>query len=212
MKVYTEVTYTWDDTKGELVEESSKSFDYDGEVTQCHSRTKRIGNRYVGYRNINIPHTHQSVADLKPKIKIDLKPPKPEIKIGGSLGEALDAGKTNLATATTAGKNVLHDAASATKTNLEYAADAGKSFSHKITDTLKTGMQGLGLHKKDKPGSDTTVGSKAAPGQSQTMGQGGQGGMETASMKTIRKKTVGGGGKRRLISKIKIKGSSGARV
>ena len=124
----------------------------------------------------------------------------------------MDAGKTNLATATTAGKNVLHDAASATKTNLEYAADAGKSFSHKITDTLKTGMQGLGLHKKDKPGSDTTVGSKAAPGQSQTMGQGGQGGMETASMKTIRKKTVGGGGKRRLISKIKIKGSSGARV
>ena len=35
MKVYTEVVYTWDDTKNELVEESSKSFDYDGEVTQC---------------------------------------------------------------------------------------------------------------------------------------------------------------------------------
>ena len=30
MKIYTEVIYTWDDAKGELVEESSKSFDYHG--------------------------------------------------------------------------------------------------------------------------------------------------------------------------------------
>ena len=35
MKVYTEVNYTWDDEKNELVKESEKSFDYEGEVDQC---------------------------------------------------------------------------------------------------------------------------------------------------------------------------------
>ena len=37
MKIYTEVIYHWDDNKGELVEESSKSYDYTGPVTLCHS-------------------------------------------------------------------------------------------------------------------------------------------------------------------------------
>ena len=38
MKVYTEIIYTWDDNIGELVEESSKSFEYQGEVTLCDSK------------------------------------------------------------------------------------------------------------------------------------------------------------------------------
>jgi len=33
MKIYTEVIYFWDDDKGELVQESSKSYDYDGPLT-----------------------------------------------------------------------------------------------------------------------------------------------------------------------------------
>ena len=72
-------------------------------------------------------------------------------------------------------------------------------------------MQKLGLHKKDDPGSDTTVGSKSAPGQSSTMGQGGQDLMKGAALAYTRKKAVGSGGKRRL-TKIKRKGSTGARV
>jgi len=35
MKIYTEVVYTWDDTKEELVKESSKSFDYHGPLALC---------------------------------------------------------------------------------------------------------------------------------------------------------------------------------
>ena len=35
MKIYTEVNYTWDEEKNELVKESEKSFDYEGEVDQC---------------------------------------------------------------------------------------------------------------------------------------------------------------------------------
>ena len=33
MKIYTEVIYHWDDDKGELVQESSKSYDYEGPLT-----------------------------------------------------------------------------------------------------------------------------------------------------------------------------------
>ena len=36
MRIYTEIIYTWDEKKGELVEESSKSFEYKGEVALCH--------------------------------------------------------------------------------------------------------------------------------------------------------------------------------
>ncbi|MEO2180385.1 MAG: hypothetical protein ABGW86_03795 [Candidatus Poseidoniia archaeon] len=38
MKIYTEIVYTWDDNKQELVEESSKSFEYQGEVTLCDTK------------------------------------------------------------------------------------------------------------------------------------------------------------------------------
>ena len=37
MKIYTEVVWTWDEDKGELIEESSKSFDYEGPVEQASS-------------------------------------------------------------------------------------------------------------------------------------------------------------------------------
>ena len=56
MKVYTEVNYIWKDDK--LVQTDSKSFDYEGEVELCHSNTKRVGNRYIGYKTVNIPHNH----------------------------------------------------------------------------------------------------------------------------------------------------------
>ena len=48
MKVYTEVNYIWKDDK--LVQTDSQSFDYEGEVEQCHTRKTYFG--------INIPHAH----------------------------------------------------------------------------------------------------------------------------------------------------------
>jgi len=147
MKIYTEVIYTWDDNKGELVEESSKSFDYDGEVTLCHSRTKRIGNRYTGYRRINIPHTHKSINDLKPKVdlpkvdlpKVDLPnpnlfkpPPLPTLKPKIDLPKVVtDLGKG----VTDIGKGVL-----------DVGKDVGKSITKTTTDlrnTLGTGVTNL---------------------------------------------------------------------
>ena len=37
MKIYTEIIWSWDDDKGELVQESSKSYDYDGPLTLAHA-------------------------------------------------------------------------------------------------------------------------------------------------------------------------------
>ena len=51
MKVYTEVNYIWKDDK--LVQTDSQSFDYEGEVEQCHTKTHTI----LG-RKINSPHSH----------------------------------------------------------------------------------------------------------------------------------------------------------
>ena len=52
MKVYTEVNYIWKDDK--LVQTDSQSFDYEGEVEQCHTRKTYFG--------INIPHPHGGEA------------------------------------------------------------------------------------------------------------------------------------------------------
>ena len=68
MKVYTEVNYIWKDNK--LVQTDSKSYEYEGEVTQCHER--KTGNKYTGY--YNIPHSHgtTSIADVIPDSPADL--------------------------------------------------------------------------------------------------------------------------------------------
>ena len=66
MKVYTEVNYIWKDNK--LVQTDSKSFDYEGELTLCHTQTKRIGSKRFG-RNVNVPHTHASVSTVVNKVK-----------------------------------------------------------------------------------------------------------------------------------------------
>jgi hypothetical protein len=42
MKIYTEVIYFWDDDKGELVQESSKFYDYDGPLTLANDSSTGI--------------------------------------------------------------------------------------------------------------------------------------------------------------------------
>ena len=217
MKVYTEVVYAWDDNKGELVEESSKSFDYEGEVSQCH--TRRGGNRYTGY--FNIPHSHTPIVLPKIKLPDVITDTLGDVGSGitTTLGDASSTLQTNLegaasglkegaASGTSAVRAGLHAAASAGKTNLAYGADAGKAFLHEGADFLKAGWDKLRGKKPSDPGSSTTVGSTSAPGQSATMGQGGKDLMKGATLAFTRKTTVGSGGKRRLrkISR------SGARV
>ena len=144
-----------------------------------------------------------------PKVKFE-PPPIPKLKVGGTLGEALDAGKaagesaadatkTNLATGADAGKAALHAAADAGKTNLHTAADAGKAFAHEAADQFKAGMQKLGLHKKDDPGSDDAPGSSAIPGGTEKVGGGGSKiAMKQAESAKGKKAKMGAKGKRSL--------------
>ena len=43
MKIYTEIIWSWDDDKGELVQESSKSYDYEGPLTLANDTTTPVG-------------------------------------------------------------------------------------------------------------------------------------------------------------------------
>ena len=50
MRIYTEVVWSWDDEKGELVRESSKSYDYDGPLTlaqRSHHPSEMTGANYT---------------------------------------------------------------------------------------------------------------------------------------------------------------------
>ena len=49
MKIYTEIIWSWDDDKGELVQESSKSYDYDGPLTLAHEGESHPPVKYLEY-------------------------------------------------------------------------------------------------------------------------------------------------------------------
>jgi len=146
-----------------------------------------------------------------PKIKL------PDIEIGGSAGEILDAGKdageaaadaasTNLQSGATGVRTAL----ATTKSNIGGLADdiSGglKYYKERIAEKMGVGDILGGIKEVAMGGGDP--GSKEAPGKSETIGQGGQGGMKSASMEAVKKTAAGASGKRRLrkISK------SGAKV
>jgi hypothetical protein len=105
MKIYTEVIYTWDDNKGELVEESSKSFDYEGPIVSCHWY-HRHSKPSLPKVKIKVPTIKIKLPKIKfPEIKFPKLPkitlpkvvlPKPPIikppKIGGSAGDLIKGG------------------------------------------------------------------------------------------------------------------------
>jgi len=49
MKIYTEIVWSWDDNKGELVQESSKSYDYEGPLTLANGSEMGSGVQYLEY-------------------------------------------------------------------------------------------------------------------------------------------------------------------
>lgn len=118
--------------------------------------------------------------------------------------------KETAAAAATKAKEVAHAAATTTKSNamglatdakaeMNRQADAGKAFLHEGADQFKEGMQKLGLHKSDEPGSEDKPGSSAAPGGTEKVG----GGSSNITMKEAesakgKKAKMGAKGKRSL--------------
>ena len=205
MKVYTEVVYTWDDNKGELVEESSKSFDYEGEVTQCWGFSMPSWTP----PKVSTPKISFSMPEL-PKIKLPkvptITPPNIGTGSGGTLGSALQGLNTTMS-----------DAGSALSTNLQSGLGAVQSGLDQSVGALGlAAAKGIGKLLPGAGGGDAGETDQARPGSDAgdrhtTMGEGGQGGMKSASMEGVKKTAAGASGKRRL-RKIKGKGSSGARV
>lgn len=80
MKIYTEIVYKWDDEKSELVEESSKSYDYEGEVTQCHDKFEKVFGQKV-----RINHSHSSTFEDAQNTANDLADGKIQDTMEGGL-------------------------------------------------------------------------------------------------------------------------------
>ena len=124
MKVYTEINYTWDDEKNELVKESEKSFDYTGEVDQCIS---------IGGYTWKPPWKPPDI-DLDPRtsdIKIPhIKPPEipiPNIPTPGGSFEDLPGGMSLLTeNVGYVADEVLGGAGKLMHSALDRAAKAGK--------------------------------------------------------------------------------------
>ena len=123
MKVYTEIVYTWDEEKGQLVEESSKSFEYEGPVAKCDEQKMTVFGRKV-----NKPHSHSStVNDLSDTF---------ENLAEGNVQDTIESGTSTLLTnvqnpldsgeaITDAGKDFLENQ---TNINAPIAAGPGGSF------------------------------------------------------------------------------------
>jgi len=177
MKVYTEVVYTWDDNKGELVEESSKSFDYEGPIVSCHwyhRHSKPPAPKIkvkIKIPTITFPKPPPIVV---PKINIKpppvLKPPSIVIPtandLKGKIESATGDAKKNIHTQTGKAKKNIHTQTDKAKTNIHTQTDKAKTNIHtntekitkktkKITDKIpdiKIGGTGGDLLNKGKKG------------------------------------------------------------
>lgn len=151
MKVYTEVVYTWDDTKNELVEESSESFDYEGEVTQCgfggsfgaavrnvKRTTKKAAKKFTSEASgASAVAARAGIAKLKlatekaakvaaAKVQTGLTSASNKLQTAGAVG--LKKAESNIGGLADAGKANLHAATDAGKTNLKTGMDTGKGM------------------------------------------------------------------------------------
>jgi len=146
MKIYTEVVYTWDDEKNELVKESEKSFDYEGELVQCikiggyswKPPKVNITPPSITIPNITVPdipipdiptpniveNVGGIIADnpiTGPNVNLGIKPPD-----GSNLTNTLNTGIGKLGEGINAVGGLLADGGSLITRNLNEIAKLGK--------------------------------------------------------------------------------------
>tara|TARA_R100001530_G_scaffold67771_1_gene48252 strand:- start:161 stop:739 length:579 start_codon:yes stop_codon:yes gene_type:complete len=173
MKVYTEVVYTWDDTRNELVEESSKSFDYEGEVTQCW------GSRFR-WRAPSLPK-------IIPKV---FKKPKIVAKAQAAAAGGIRQMKTNLHTATTKARENVHGIASSTKEGVNLAHSNVKALGKNLGAAMAVKTISDITKAVDKELGGQAGGSKQAMGAStEVLEKSGKFGSKGQLAKSKRKKS-----------------------
>jgi hypothetical protein len=152
MKVYTEVVYTWDDTKNELVEESSKSFDYEGEVTQCIRIGGSLGAAISNVKRTVVTPAQKAAQQAAQKatmekfkkrlerMKISFGKPKIlEQAQKAAAGGATQLKKNVAGGATQLKKNVAGGSAQLKK-NVHSATTTARSNVHGVTTAARTGV------------------------------------------------------------------------
>jgi hypothetical protein len=122
MKIYTEIVYTWNEEKGELVEESSKSFEYQGEISQCHRK------RY--------PHPHGGIGGALYEAGTDIGEGALDI-LGDITGAAGGTGSSLTETITKSGQKAWSEMST-------YAGDLWEKGGAAVTDIWQgTGMEDM---------------------------------------------------------------------
>ena len=150
MKVYTEIVYKWDDEKSELVEESSKSYEYHGEVTKCDRRTKKVMGQTVAYW-----HPHGGTAKDVQDTAEDLGEGKIQDLAEAGLGNLQDtlgdpAGSTE--SILTGGKDFLEDTGTLDAIREGPGGDIGKAVDAVYGGSLKEGVGRLQNFYKEAEG------------------------------------------------------------
>ena len=164
MKIYTEVNYEWKD--GSLVQTSSKSFDYTGDITLCGvggGGLSKLKKKVTSTTTAAKEKVMSTTSDLKESIdKTGVT--KQKLKVGGDLGKALDQGKKNVHSASTTARSNAHGVTTAAKTGIHTGADQAKTLAHKGADALKTGWDNLRGKPKEETGGGGTGASSSAMG------------------------------------------------
>ena len=150
MKVNTEIVYKWDDEKSELVEESSKSYEYHGEVTKCDRRTKKVMGQTVAYW-----HPHGGTAKDIQDTAEDLGEGKIQDLAEAGLGNLQDtlgdpAGSTE--SILTGGKDFLEDTGTLDAIREGPGGDIGKAVDAVYGGSLKEGVGRLQNFYKEAEG------------------------------------------------------------
>ena len=156
MKIYTEIVWSWDDDKGELVQESEKSYDYYGPLTLAH--TKRTTTTYLEYP----PSIGQSLKhwvtfeafdfrDHKQTIGIDMYIPPDALAtsyksdyeaapLGQLVGRGVEAFRAGGGTAEGMSKDIMAKAAATKSQTTNIVAQAVTPASLKTAMQVVTGV------------------------------------------------------------------------
>jgi hypothetical protein len=202
MKVYTEVVYTWDDTKNELVEESSKSFDYEGEVTQCIRIGGSLGAAISNVKRTVITPAQKAANKAKQdaamkqfserlkNMKISFGKPKIVEKAQKAAAGGATQLKKNVHSATTTARSNVHGVTTAARTGVHTGVDQARTLAHKGADTLKAGWDKLRNKPKEETGGGGTGAKQSAMGSgSETSEKSGRFGSKGQLATTKRKKS-----------------------
>ena len=183
MKIYTEVNYEL--KNGILEQVSSESFDYSGPILQCGGGGSPVKAVKKVVKKV-VDTTSETASDIGSGVTTTLQ------DAGSTINTNIQGAAEGLGTAVETTKSNVGGLAEDFKGGVKYYKEelAKKMGASELLEGIK------GAASEELGGGGSTA--RDAPGASESIGAGGQGGMKGASMGAVKKTTAGAGGKRRL--------------